>query len=253
MTTVFQPWIVVPVYDHEHAIVVTVAQLLAHGVPILLVDDGSRESCAHVLRALAADHPGRVRLLRLPRNGGKGAAVIAGLREAASHGASHALQIDADGQHDAGDVPRFQAEAAAYPRAIINGRPVYDESVPLGRLVGRYATHVWVWINTLSLQIADSMCGFRVYPLAATIALLDRERVGLRMDFDIEVIVRLHWAGLEVRNLPTRVTYPLDGVSHFRLWQDNVRISKMHARLFFGMLWRMPRLLARRLSPEVRA
>ena len=247
MNETFRPWIVVPVFDHEHAIGTTVAQLLPHGVPILLVDDGSRESCACVLRDIATKHAGRVQLLRLAENGGKGAAVIAGMREAATRGASHALQIDADGQHDADDVPRFLAEAQAHPDAVVNGRPVYDESVPKGRLVGRYATHVWVWINTLSFDIADSMCGFRIYPLAATLAMLEREHVGLRMDFDVEVIVRLHWAGLEVRNLPTRVTYPLDGVSHFRLWQDNVRISKMHARLFFGMLWRSPRLLARRM------
>ena len=248
MSIAFRPWIVVPVYDHEHAIGATVERLLPHGVPIMLVDDGSRDSCAQVLRELAAAHPEHVSLLRLPRNGGKGAAVIAGMREAASRGASHALQIDADGQHDGDDVPRFLAETEAHPDAVVNGRPVYDESVPKGRLVGRYATHVWVWINTLSLDIADSMCGFRVYPLAQTLALLDRERVGLRMDFDVEVIVRLHWTGLEVRNIPTRVTYPLDGVSHFQLWRDNVRISKMHARLFFGMLRRAPRLLARRLS-----
>ena len=171
----------------------------------------------------------------------------AGLRDVAD-GCSHALQIDADGQHDADDVPRFLAEAQAHPDAVVNGRPVYDESVPKGRLVGRYATHVWVWINTLSFDIADSMCGFRAYPLAATIAMLDRESVGLRMDFDIEIIVRLHWAGVPVRNLPTRVTYPLDGVSHFDLWRDNLRISKMHARLFFGMLWRAPRLLLRRIG-----
>lgn len=252
MNAAFDPWIVVPVYDHEHAIGTTVERLLPHGLPIQLVDDGSRESCAQVLRDLAERHAGRVWLHRLSQNGGKGAAVIAGMRAVATRGASHALQIDADGQHDAGDAPRFLAEAKAHPDAVINGRPVYDESVPKGRLIGRYATHVWVWINTLSLDIADSMCGFRVYPLAPTLALLARERVGLRMDFDVEVIVRLHWAGLAVRSIPTRVTYPLDGVSHFQLWRDNVRISKMHARLFFGMLWRMPRLLARRLWSKVR-
>ncbi len=252
MSAMFQPWIVVPVYDHEHAIGATIEHLLPHGVPIQLVDDGSRESCAQVLRELAQRHAGRVWLHRLPENGGKGAAVIAGLREAASRGATHALQIDADGQHDAADVPRFLAESAAHPLAIINGQPVYDESVPTGRLIGRYATHVWVWINTLSLDIADSMCGFRVYPLTATLAMLDRERVGLRMDFDVEVIVRLHWAGVPVRNLPTRVTYPLDGVSHFDVWRDNVRISKMHARLFFGMLWRAPRVLWHRLRGAAR-
>ena len=252
MTQAFKPWVVVPVYEHEHAIGTTVDHLLPHGVPVLLVDDGSGESCAVVLRELANRHAGRVSLLRLDVNGGKGAAVIAGMREAAARGASHVLQIDADGQHDTADVPRFIAESAAHPDAVINGRPIYDESVPVGRLVGRYATHVWVWINTLSLDIADSMCGFRVYPLAATLALLDREYVGTRMDFDIEIIVRLHWAGVPIRTMPTRVTYPLDGVSHFRLWRDNARISAMHTRLFFGMLWRAPRLLLRRLRGNTR-
>lgn len=248
MTQVFKPWIVVPVYNHEHAIGVTVEHLLPYGVPVLLVDDGSGDSCAAALRALAERHPGPVSLLRLDQNGGKGAAVIAGMRQAAALGASHVLQIDADGQHDTADVPRFLAEAAAHPDAVINGRPLYDESVPTGRLIGRYATHVWVWINTLSLDIADSMCGFRVYPLAATLALLDREYVGRRMDFDIEVIVRLHWAGVPIRTVPTKVTYPLDGVSHFRMWRDNARISEMHTRLFFGMLWRLPHLLLRCVS-----
>ena len=252
MTQAFQPWVVVPVYNHEHAIGITVERLLPHGVPVLLVDDGSGDPCAAALRALAERYPGQVALLRLEHNGGKGAAVIAGMRQTATLGAGHVLQIDADGQHDTADVPRFLAEAAAHPDAVINGRPLYDESVPTGRLVGRYATHVWVWINTLSLDIADSMCGFRVYPLAATLALLDREYVGRRMDFDIEVIVRLHWAGLAIRTLPTRVIYPLDGVSHFRLWRDNARISAMHTRLFFGMLWRAPRLLLRRVRGSVR-
>jgi glycosyltransferase involved in cell wall biosynthesis len=247
VTQAFQPWVVVPVYNHEHAIGITVERLLSHGVPVLLVDDGSGDSCAAALRALAHRHAGQVSLLRLDQNGGKGAAVIAGMRQAATFGASHVLQIDADGQHDTVDVPRFLAEAAAHSDAVINGRPIYDESVPTGRLVGRYATHVWVWINTLSLDIADSMCGFRVYPLAATLALLDREHVGRRMDFDIEVIVRLHWAGVPIRTVPTKVTYPLDGVSHFRLWRDNARISAMHTRLFFGMLRRAPHLLLRHL------
>ena len=252
MTQAFRPWVVVPVYNHEHAIGITLERLLPHGVPVLLVDDGSAASCAAVLRELANRDAGQVSLLRLEQNGGKGAAVIAGMRQAAALGASHVLQIDADGQHDTTDVPRFIAEAAAHPGAVINGRPLYDESVPTGRLVGRYATHVWVWINTLSLDIADSMCGFRVYPLAATLALLDREYVGRRMDFDIEVIVRLHWAGVPIRTVPTRVTYPLDGVSHFRLWRDNARISAMHTRLFFGMLWRIPRLLMRRMRRRMR-
>lgn len=246
MAEAFSPAIVVPVYDHGAAIGAVVAALSRHRLPVLLVDDGSGPACAAVLRGLAAADPAAVSLLRLEANQGKGAAVMAGLRELGRRGHSHALQIDADGQHNAADVPRFLAAAREAPGAVVNGRPVFDASVPRGRLYGRYATHVWVWINTLSLDIADSMCGFRLYPLAPTLALLDRARIGRRMDFDTEVIVRLHWAGVPVRNLPTRVTYPSDGVSHFDLWRDNLRISAMHARLFFGMLARLPRLLRRR-------
>ncbi|MEL1264376.1 glycosyltransferase family 2 protein [Pseudoxanthomonas putridarboris] len=243
----FVPLVVIPVYDHERAIGVMVDGVLAGGNECLLVDDGSGEACARVLDELAARHAPRVRLLRLPANQGKGAAVLAGFREAGRWGATHVLQIDADGQHDPRDIPRFLALARQFPDQVICGVPEYDASVPRGRLYGRYLTHVWVWINTLSFAIRDSMCGFRVYPLAPVLKLMDEETIGRRMDFDVEVLVRLFWRGIGVRNVATRVTYPLDGVSHFDVWRDNVRISRMHTRLFFGMLWRLPRLLAARL------
>lgn len=242
----FHPLVVIPVFDHEHAIATMVAGVVATGMACLLVDDGSGEACARELDRLAALHAPQARLLRLPVNQGKGGAVLAGFRDAAAHGHTHALQIDADGQHDPADIPRFLAEARAHPADVICGVPLYDDSVPKGRLYGRYLTHVWVWINTLSFAIRDSMCGFRVYPLPPVLRLMDEETLGRRMDFDSEVLVRLFWRGLAVRNLPTRVTYPLDGVSHFDLWRDNVRITRMHTRLFFGMLRRLPRLLARR-------
>ncbi|WP_181444049.1 glycosyltransferase family 2 protein [Pseudoxanthomonas sp. z9] len=237
--------VIIPVFDHEHAIGAMVTGVLASGLDCLLVDDGSGPACARVLDALADAHAPRVRLLRLAHNQGKGGAVMAGFREAARLGASHALQIDADGQHDPADIPRFAEASRQRPQAIICGVPEYDESVPKGRLYGRYLTHVWVWINTLSFAIRDSMCGFRVYPLAPVLALMAQEPIGRRMDFDIEIIVRLFWRGVAVINLPTRVTYPSDGVSHFDVWRDNVRISRMHARLFFGMLRRLPRWLLR--------
>jgi hypothetical protein len=169
--------------------------------------------------------------------------VMAGLREAARLGFSHALQVDADGQHDLSDLPRFIAASQAAPHALICGYPQYDASVPKGRLYARYLTHVWVWINTLSLSIRDSMCGFRVYPLPATLALIDSVSLGKRMDFDTEILVRLAWRNQPMQWLPTKVHYPLDGLSHFRLWLDNALISKMHAKLFFGMLVRAPLIL----------
>lgn len=249
----FAPLVVIPVYDHEHAIGAVVRGVLASGLPCLLVDDGSHPACAQALDALAAGYPAQVTLLRLPVNQGKGGAMLAGFAEAARRGHSHVLQIDADGQHDPTDIPRFVALSRQHPDAVICGIPAYDDSVPKARLYGRYATHIWVWINTLSLQIRDSMCGFRLYPLAPVTALVGEETIGRRMDFDSEILVRLFWRDVPVISLATRVTYPSDGVSHFDVWRDNVRISRMHTRLFFGMLWRAPRLLWRRITGAPRA
>jgi glycosyltransferase involved in cell wall biosynthesis len=244
----FRPCVVVPVYDHEGAIAATLAQLRPHRLRCYLVDDGSHAPCARELDRLAAEQRDWLRLLRLPENQGKGAAVMAGFERAEADGYTHALQFDADGQHNAADVPRLLALAAAHPGTLVTGVPQYDASVPKARLYGRYVTHVWVWINTLSLRIQDSMLGFRVYPLAATLQVWRTQHVGRRMDFDTEIMVRLYWAGVDVLSLPTRVTYPSDGVSHFDVLRDNLRISRMHARLFCGMLWRLPRLVWRKLG-----
>ena len=246
----FKPCVLIPVYDHEHAIGAVLAGVLAQGLPCILVDDGSGPSCARVLDDLAAAHPGQVRLERLALNQGKGAAVLAGFEAAARAGYTHALQIDADGQHKVADVSRFIALGQRHPQAVIVGYPEYDASVPALRLYARYLTHVWVWINTLSFAIRDSMCGFRLYPLAPVLALTRRQAIGRRMNFDTDILVRLHWDGLPMINLGTPVGYPSDGVSHFRVWLDNVLITRMHTVLFFGMLRRLPQLLARKWRPR---
>ncbi len=241
---VFDPVVLIPVYNHGVSAVRMIGIIRAQGLPCIVVDDGSDTACQQQLEVLR-DKPG-VQLLRHPVNKGKGAAVMAGLRAAQSLGHTHAVQIDADGQHDPAAIPQFLDLSSAHPHAVICGVPAYDSSAPLGRVIGRYATHVWVWINTLSLTISDSMCGFRVYPLTETIKVLDETVIGAHMEFDIEILVRLYWCGTAILNLSTPVTYPDGGVSHFKMWRDNVRISRMHARLFFGMLQRAPRLVARR-------
>jgi predicted LPLAT superfamily acyltransferase len=243
----YLPCIVIPCYNHGAGIGGMVERLSAYGLPIFIVDDGSDAATAAVLETLAAREP-LVRLFRLPENRGKGAAVMHGLRAAHDAGFSHALQIDADGQHDTADVARFLEAGRSCPAAVICGQPIYDESVPKGRLYGRYLTHVWVWIETLSFAIGDSMCGFRLYPLGATVPLIDRVAVSRRMSFDTEILVRLVWRGVPIHNLPTRVTYPKDGISHFDLFRDNLRISGTHARLVLGMMLRLPFLLARRIA-----
>ena len=131
---------------------------------------------------------------------------------------------------------------------MIIGQPEFDDSVPKKRLYGRYATHIWVWINTLSFEIKDSMCGFRIYPLASTIDLLNTAKFQLRMGFDTEILVRLKWNNVPFVNVPTKVIYPENGISHFNALRDNIGISKAHTRLFFGMLIRLPQLLSRKVK-----
>lgn len=246
----FKPCVVIPVYNHGQAIGAVARGVLAHKLPCLLVDDGSGRECADVLDALAVNATEKIIVLRHPVNRGKGSAVLTGARYAAQAGYSHALQIDADGQHRVADIPRFLDQAAAHPQALIVGSPEYDETAPALRLWARRLTHVWVSINTLSRQIKDSMCGFRVYPLPSLIELDRRQKLGARMNFDIEVAVRLYWAGIEIINVPTPVVYPEKVISHFRGWSDTVLISRVHATLFFGMLLRLPMLLARKWSAQ---
>lgn len=242
--TVFSPCALIPVYNHERAVRSVVVNVIFHGIPCVLIDDGCNDVCAQILEKIAKDFPSQVKLLRHSANQGKGAAVMTGIRFAEKKGYSHVFQIDADGQHNTTDIPAFLNIAKTHPNSVVLGVPVYDGTIPAVRFFGRYLTHFWVWINTLSLEIKDSMCGFRVYPTAPVMSLLSHCSLNQRMAFDTDILVRLYWSGVRFINFPTKVTYPVDGVSHFRSFSDNVAISMMHARLFFGMLIRIPKLLA---------
>ncbi|THB67353.1 MAG: glycosyltransferase family 2 protein [Gammaproteobacteria bacterium] len=241
--------VVIPIYNHEQFIESTLERIFPFDLPIIIVNDGSRDECVQVLNSLQERYD-VVDVLHQPQNGGKGAAVIAGLKKAYADGYKYAVQIDADGQHDIEKLDELLAVSKGNPDALVTAVPVYDESVPKGRLIARYITHVWVWINTLSFAIKDSMCGYRVYPLNVTCDLLQRVKLGLRMDFDIEILVRLYWRDVIIKNLPMKVIYHDDGISHFNAVQDNILISRMHARLFFGMLIRSPKLLFRKFLPN---
>lgn len=234
----YRPCAVIPVYNHGATVGRVLDALTRQGLACIIVDDGSDSTCAAQLDKLALDIPAR--LCRLSANGGKGHAVQAGLRLASTLGFTHALQIDADGQHALTDVSTFMAMSRENADAVVCGSPTYGSDAPLGRRCGRWLTRVWVWINTLSTDIPDAMCGFRIYPLNRVVPIIDAVRVGERMDFDIAILVRLHWARVQMVWLTTQVVYPRDGISHFKALRDNMLISRMHATLFFGMLMRLP-------------
>jgi glycosyltransferase involved in cell wall biosynthesis len=244
MDSPFKPCLILPVYNHELPLVGIVERLDAFGLACFLIDDGSAEPCARVIRELAERFPW-IETIRLERNGGKGGAIKLALAAAERGGYTHALQIDADGQHDTADIPKFLEQARDHPQATIVGQPIFDASIPRHRFYFRYLTHVWVWINTLSFSIRDALCGYRVYPVAATARLIRESTLGNHMEFEVEILVKLYWRGVAVLPLPTRVIYPEDGISHFRLFEDNVLLSLMQARLFLGMLRRLPGWLVR--------
>lgn len=234
---VFRLCAVVPVYDQPARLEGVVASLRQMGLPVIVVDDGSHEPTKSLCDRLAAP---LVKVVHHAVNLGKGAAVITGFKTAAKAGYTHVLQIDADGQIDLAVVPALVRLAQKHPSALICGYPRFDATAPLARRLGRRLTNFWCAVNSLSISFEDAMCGLRVYPLDAALAVCENAHVGRRMDFDPEILVRLLWAGLRVKNVPVAVTYPKDGVSHFRPLADNLRISWMHAKLFLQMATRFP-------------
>ena len=212
-----------------------VTELERHGNKIFIINDGSNGRVTHLLSSMDEARD-LVEVIHLTQNQGKGCAVLAGVKNAQKQGFTHAFQIDADGQHSLDEVAIFLQLSETNPDAVINGNPCYDKSVPLGRLLPRYITHFWVWLETLSFCIKDSMCGFRIYPIAPVTQINEQYKIGQRMDFDTEIIVRLFWAGLRIINSTVKVTYPTNGISHFKMVRDNLLISWMHTRLCFGML-----------------
>nr|WP_223159303.1 glycosyltransferase family 2 protein [Vibrio sp. Y2-5] len=241
----------IPCYNHGGTVAGVLDSLASFNLPVFLVDDGSDKETKFALSEAAKRE--NVSLITLPKNQGKGGAVIAGIRHAHWLGYSHVIQIDADGQHDISALPNLIEASKTHPHHLISGQPVYDESVPKARLYGRYVTHIWVWIETLSLEIKDSMCGFRAYPVQAAIEVMNHNDIGSRMDFDTEIFVRMFWNGVQFKFVNTRVIYPENGISHFDSLWDNVKISWMHTRLFFGMLPRIPQLLLRKKNQDTEA
>ncbi|WP_088332647.1 glycosyltransferase family 2 protein [Lacimicrobium sp. SS2-24] len=238
---------IIPNYNHVQALPSLLERLSHYELPVIMVNDGSQPELARQMQTVTDEYE-RVTLLHHSQNQGKGGAVQTGLRYALEQGFSHGLQVDADGQHCLDDIDTMLALSKQSPETLISGRPVYDASIPKHRFISRYITHFWVCVETLSHRLEDTMCGFRVYPLAPVTELMNNVRLGRGMDFDIEILVRLDWRGVPMQFVPTAVIYPQGGSSHFRLVKDNVLISWMHTRLFFGMLWRSPKLIWRHIS-----
>jgi glycosyltransferase involved in cell wall biosynthesis len=241
--------LVIPSYNTGPKVYETVRAARAVWSNVWVVVDGSTDGTAQGLAELAQGDPG-LHLLVLPVNAGKGSAVLHGLLAAQAAGATHALTMDSDGQHPVDLITTFMATSQAHPDAMILGQPVFDASAPLLRVRGRRISNGWTNLETLGAGIADSLYGFRVYPIAALIAVMRGQRWMRRFDFDTEAVVRLAWRGVAPINLPAPVKYlsaEEGGVSHFNYVRDNVLLTWMHTRLMIEFALRLPVLLWRRL------
>jgi len=242
--------VLIPSYNTGPRLYATVAEARAQWNPVWVVVDGSNDGTAAGLLAMTAIDPG-LRAIVLPVNQGKGAAVLHGLQLAKAAGYSHALTMDSDGQHPADLIAPFMQASLRRPETMVLGRPVFDASAPLLRVRGRRVSNWWTNLETLGAGIADSLYGFRVYPIDSLIAVMTGQPWMRRFDFDTEAVVRMAWRGVKPVNLDAPVKYlsaAEGGVSHFQYGRDNVLLSWMHLRLMLEFALRLPMLAWRRAT-----
>jgi glycosyltransferase involved in cell wall biosynthesis len=239
------PCLLIPIYDHGSTIRRVVESLATANLPLVIVNDGSGSATRATLDRIASDFAW-VEIRYHAVNQGKGAALVTGYRAAAERGFTHVIQLDADAQHEAADVQRFLAVAGENPDSLVLGQPIFGNDAPRSRLYGRKLSVGLVWLATLSRDVRDPLCGFRCVPLGPVLHLVSRVPMGRRMDFEPELAVRLVWMGVPVLNVATRVSYFPDGISHFDVVRDYIRLAWLYTRLAIGMLLRAPALLRRR-------
>jgi len=236
-----KPIVIIPTYNHHKQLSSIIEKIQFYKLDIVIVDDCSNVETKAALVKIRENTD--VHLMTLKSNGGKGAAVKAGIRYAHSKGYSHCIQIDADGQHNPQDLPKILDLVNQYPQRLILGKPVFNlNSAPKARIWGRKVTNFWIAVETMSLDIKDGLCGYRCYPVSATMRIIDKVKTGNRMDFDPEILVRLRWQGIKVKSFDTCVTYDNHEPSHFNIFFDNVRISFLFMKLFWiglaGFIWK---------------
>lgn len=242
--------VLIPSYNTGGKVIETVREARQFWQPVWVIVDGSTDGSTEALQALAANDPS-LRVWALPRNQGKGAAILHGLREAAAAGYTHVLTLDADGQHPAAKIPEFMAASQANPLAMILGLPVFDASAPSVRVHGRKISNGLANLQTLWRGIGDALFGFRVYPVGPLRDTMERRRWMRRFDFDPEAAVRLCWRGIRPINLAAPVKYfsaAEGGVSHFNYLRDNALLAWMNTRLLLEFAARLPLLIWRKAS-----
>ena len=242
--------IIIPSYNTGNILQKTITEVLQYYAPVWVIIDGSNDGSEQFLISLSKQFPDALKVILLAQNIGKGAAILTGIDKAWSMGFSHVLTMDADLQHSCQSINDFIKRSQKYPQAVILGKPIFAQSAPMLRVQGRRISNAWANLETLNWGIGDSLFGMRVYPIKDLMAVMKMTAWARRFDFEPEVAVRLAWLGIPMINIDTPVRYLAadeGGISQFNYLRDNVLLIGMHTRLFFGFLWRLPKLIIRLL------
>ena len=239
--------LIVPHYNDADMFCALLPKLKSLDLPCIVVDDGSDIKNTEKLSHALADEPNFFQV-KHEHNRGKGAAVISACYHARFLGFTHVIQIDANGQHNLHDIQQFVDCSAQYPRAIISGRSYFEDSAFENRVYGHSISDFCVALETLSLQIKDSLCSFRIFPLDEAEKLIDNYHIGSRMNFDADILVKAVWANIPLHFIPTKVIHSENNISHFRCVRDKSLLIKLHVQLMCGMIVRSPMLIARRIT-----
>jgi glycosyltransferase involved in cell wall biosynthesis len=232
--------VLIPSYNTGARLFETIASVRQLALPVIVVIDGSTDGTGERLVQMAESDSALFAHV-LPSNQGKGAAILHGLRLAQSKGFTHALTMDADGQHSVAHIGEMIATSRAHPDAMVLGLPLFDDSAPRIRIFGHKIANFCTWLVTPRGGIGDSLFGFRVYPIAPLIEIFASTSGMRHFDFDSEAVIRLYWRGVRPINVATPVRYfrrDQGGVSHFKYLRDNLLLAAMYARLFAALLAR---------------
>lgn len=217
--------VLIPTYNNGRTLGGVLSEVLSLDFPVIVVNDGSTDGTAELL----SEFP-QVEVISYVHNKGKGYALRTGFHRAFELGYEYAITIDSDGQHEPADIEviREKLEQSERPTVVMGARNMTQTGVPRKSSFGNSFSNFWFWVNT-GYRLSDTQTGFRAYPLKP---LVDKRWFSNKFEFEVEVIVRLAWAGVDMQEVPVRVNYTEDRVSHFRPFRDFARISVLNTVFF---------------------
>lgn len=229
---------IIPCYRHDKTLFNVIKDVQKYISDVIVVDDGNETDVSKNIENIANQFS-NVFVIKNEVNLGKGFSLAKAIHFAKEKGYSHAIQIDADGQHNTDDIKKILKLTEKHKDCVISGSPIYGSDAPRSRVIGRKITNFFVHIETLSYMIKDAMIGFRSYPIEVTDKIIKKYDIKARMTFDIEILVRLVWNGVRCEFFDTKIKYPKNGISNFKPI-DQLKISWMHTKLCTYSLLTLP-------------